>query len=547
MKKSNFIEGAFIATAGIVICKIIGLLYVIPFYKMVGSQGGALYSYAYSIYAIFLSLSSAGIPVAMSKIVSEYNSLGYNKTKNLAIKIGLLIIGCLGLISFLMLFVFADNIAYLIIGDITGGNSRASVALAIRIISFALLFVPFLSVSKGYLQGHKIMTASSVSNILEQVIRVIVIVGGSYLVLNQFNLSVDIAVFVALLGATAGAACSLLYITSQIKKHRKEFVATEIKEEEKLITVKDIVKKIVYYALPFVIIDIVRSGYGIVDSLTVVKTMVGLGYDIKVAESSIGVISTWGTKLNMIIASISIGITTSLIPNLVNSFTKGDMKEVNNKINQSTQILLAIVLPMTFGLSFLGQPVWNVFYGYDALCVKIIRVYVLQAIIYCTYTLALNTAQSLNNSKIALSGLFGSFLFKALLNIPIMHFMCYIGSEAYYGPIISNILIEGTASIIMFYLLKKKYNFSYKSTFKAIGKMIIALVCMFIVLFGMNFILPVNVTTRSMSLIIITVYAIVGALVYFFVSYKIGLIKDVLGNDFFSGIIKKFSHKKQNI
>ena len=75
MKKSNFLNGAIIATAGIIICKIIGLVYVIPFYAMIGVTGGALYSYAYSIYAIFLNLSTSGIPVAMSKLVSEYNAL----------------------------------------------------------------------------------------------------------------------------------------------------------------------------------------------------------------------------------------------------------------------------------------------------------------------------------------------------------------------------------------------------------------------------------------------------------------------------------------
>ena len=73
-------EGSFIATFGIVLCKIIGLIYVIPFYAMISNTGAALYSYAYSIYAVFLSLSTSGIPIAMSKLVSEYNSLEYYYT-----------------------------------------------------------------------------------------------------------------------------------------------------------------------------------------------------------------------------------------------------------------------------------------------------------------------------------------------------------------------------------------------------------------------------------------------------------------------------------
>ena len=71
MKKSGFLAGAAISTIGIVLCKIIGLVYVIPFYAIIGTQGGALYSYAYSIYSVFLTLSSTGIPLAISKMVSE--------------------------------------------------------------------------------------------------------------------------------------------------------------------------------------------------------------------------------------------------------------------------------------------------------------------------------------------------------------------------------------------------------------------------------------------------------------------------------------------
>ena len=101
MKKNSFLEGAMIATIGIVMCKIIGVLYVIPFYKIIGQQGGALYSYAYSIYAVFLTLSSTGIPLAISKMISEYNSLGYYNTKERVYKLGSIIIVSIGFISFI--------------------------------------------------------------------------------------------------------------------------------------------------------------------------------------------------------------------------------------------------------------------------------------------------------------------------------------------------------------------------------------------------------------------------------------------------------------
>ena len=88
LTKNNFIQGAFISTLGIVVSKILGIVYVIPFHAIVKEQGGALYGYAYTIYSLFLALSSAGIPLAISKIISEYQTLGYYNAKERAFKIG---------------------------------------------------------------------------------------------------------------------------------------------------------------------------------------------------------------------------------------------------------------------------------------------------------------------------------------------------------------------------------------------------------------------------------------------------------------------------
>ena len=545
MKKNTFIEGAFIATLGIVICKIIGLLYVIPFYALIGSQGGALYSYAYSIYAIFLSLSNSGIPVAVSKIVSEYNALGYVKAKETAFKLASTLIIFMGFLFFIVLVVFAPTIANVIIGDIEGGNTLEGVTLVIRIVATALLIVPIESVTQGYFQGHKIMFPPSMANVIEQLFRVIVIVAGSYVALEVFNLSLETAVGIAVFGATVGCLIAYFYLLNVL--HRKKDKIKEIANvnpDEPVISKKEIFKKIITYALPFIIIDLMRSGYGIIDSLTVVKTMVNLGYDVKVAESSIGVLATWGTKLNMIIASIALGITMSLIPNLVSSYTKGNLKAVNRKINQSLEAIMFIALPMVFGLSYLGQPVWNVFYGYDPLCVEIIRIYVLQSFIFCIYSITLNAAQSLNDSKIALTGLFGSFLCKVIFNIPIMYLMVKIGIEAYFGPIVANVIIQGGVSLIMLYALKKKHGFNYGYIFKTMWKTMLSLLIMFTILFGMNLIFPVNVTDRTLSLIVIVVYALVGAITYILVSYKTGLMSQVFGEEFLNKILVKLHIRK---
>ena len=246
MKKNTFIEGAFISTFSILLCKIIGLLYVIPFYSLIGNKGGALYSYAYSIYAIFLSLSTCGIPLAISKNISEYNELGYHKAKNDVYKFGKYIILGLGLFSCLILLIFAPNIAYLILGNVEGGNTIEDVSTAIRIVSLSLLIVPSLSVTRGYLNGHKMILPTSISEVIEQVVRVLVIVVGSFLTIKVFNLPTNVAVYIAVSGAGIGALVAFLYLKLKLKRN-KAAIETESKDEPEY-RKKDILKKIILYA-----------------------------------------------------------------------------------------------------------------------------------------------------------------------------------------------------------------------------------------------------------------------------------------------------------
>ena len=380
MKKTGFLAGAAISTIGIVICKVIGLVYVIPFYAIIGTQGGALYSYAYSIYNMFLNLATSGIPVAMSKVVSEYNEVGYYNTKERTFKMGLKIIGFLGLISFLVLFIFAPQIAYLIIGDVKGGNSVEDVTMVIRVISTAILVVPFLSVSKGYLQGHKIMQVSSVANILEQIVRVIVILAGSFLTLKVFHLSLNTAVGVAVFGATVGALFAYFYVYAKIRKSKSLNRKAKPTLAEVKITNKDLVKKIIFYALPFVAISVLQSAFVMVDVFTVVRGLTGIGYTTEISENVLSVIATWGSKLNMIVMSISMGIVMSLIPAIASAYAVKNYDEVNGKVNQALKTLLFVCVPMATGLCFLSSAVWTVFYGYNELNSSVFKLLIMSQI-----------------------------------------------------------------------------------------------------------------------------------------------------------------------
>ena len=545
MKRTGFLAGAAISVIGIVICKVIGLVYVIPFYAIIGTQGGALYSYAYSIYNVFLNLATSGIPVAMSKVVSEYNEMKFYNTKERVFKLGLKVISILCIISFLILFIFAPNLANMIIGGVEGGNTVEDVTMVIRVISTAVLVVPFLSVSKGYLQGHKIMQVSSIADILEQLARVIVILAGSFLTLKVFHLSLNTAVGVAVFGATAGALVAYFYVFLKIKKSKDLKRSEKPLLQEKKITDKSLVKKIIFYAMPFVIISLLQSVYVMVDVFTVVKGLVGLGYTTTISENVVSVIQTWGSKLNMIVMSISTGIITSLIPTIASAYAVRNIKEVNGKVTQALQSLFLVTIPLSVGISFMSSAVWTVFYGYDELNSSIFKLLILSQIPLSICSVMVNTNQTMNNTKATITALGGSLLFKILLNVPFMHLFNFLGLEAYYATISLNICIDTIASIYLLIKVKKETGISYLKTMRTLIKVVMCTLIMILGLSILNLFIPSYSLSRFGSILYIILYGVIGILIYFFVAYKSNTISDIVGKDFTDKIISKIKGLKK--
>ncbi len=540
MKKTGFLAGAAISTIGIVLCKVIGLVYVIPFYAIIGTQGGALYSYAYAIYNIFLNLATSGIPVAMSKVVSEFNEMGYYNTKERTFKIGLRIISILCIISFLVLFIFAPQIAYLIIGDVKGGNTIEDVTLVIRIISTAVLVVPHLSVSKGYLQGHRIMQVSSIADVLEQVVRVAVILIGSFVSLKILHLPLNTAVGFAVFAATVGALAAYFYVHSKIKKAKNLNKSAKPLPEEKEFTNKKLVNKVIFYAMPFVVISLLETLFVNVDIFTVVKSLASLGYTTKIAENVISVISTWGSKLNMIVMAVSTGIITSLIPTIASSYAVKNIKEVNSKINQALQILCLVIIPLAVGMSFMSKAVWTVFYGYNELNSSIFSLLIFSQIPLAICSVLVNTNQAMTNTKATVTALLGSLILKIALNVPMMHLFNKIGFEAYYATITLNILIDLVESVYLMYRVKAKTNISFALAFRTFVKVILCTAIMVTSLSILNLFIPNFSPSRFMSIIYIIIYGVVGVIIYLFMAYKSNTITEIVGKEFVNKILIKF-------
>lgn len=540
MKKQSFIEGTMVGTIATVICKILGLIYVIPFKAIVGGQGGALYGYGYNIYTVFLSLATSGIPLAISKIISEYNTLEYNYAKNRAYKLGSRLIIGLGLFFFIILFIFAPTIANLIIGDIEGGNTIEGVTLVVRAVSTALVIVPVLAVRKGYLQGHKYMTTPQLSNVIEQLVRVLIIIFGSYITYNVLHCALEVSVAVAISGATLGALISYMYLSYKINKNKKDFsMNAEITKEEKKLTDKIILKKIIVYAIPFILIDFIKSAYSTVDMFTVVRTLSKMGFETNIAEEILADMTTWGSKLSMIVTSLIVGISAALVPNIMSSFVKKDYKDVNKKINQALQILILFAIPLSIGLSFLAEPVWTAFYGQDLLGTAIFRVLIFTTLTITFHSILVDTTQTINDTKMSIGMLLTSFCIKCGINIPFMYLFQSIGLSPYYGAIAATMLSQSCVITVLLINLKKKLGGNYLISLKTLGKTVIGCIIMLISLFILKTFIPISNLGRLSSVLVCTIYGLVGGVIYLIVTARLHAFDDIISKE----MINKFKRK----
>ena len=548
MKKSGFLEGTIIATAAIVITKILGMLYVIPFYAMVGVQGSALYAYAYNIYVMFLDISSAGLPVAISKIIKEYNTLGMMDAKVRAYRLGRKIINFVSIAAFIILFIFAESIATLIIGDLQGGNTIGDVAFVIRCVSFAILVVPFLSVSKGYLQGHNIINISSMSQVIEQVVRIAVILGGSYLALNVFHLSLTTSVGIAVFGAFAGGLAAVLYIFSKMRGHKKELSLTSDIKKDK-ITNKEIIKKIISYAVPFIIIDVGVSIYNFVDMVLISRTMTSLGFDAYTTEFITSSVATWSSKISMVVISIAMGLTVSLIPNIVEAFTLKKWDLVESRLNKALQVILVVSIPMVIGISLLSRPIWSIFYGSTDVDLGglVLGFYIFISLFSNIYMVTSSTLQSLNKFKTVYLTTLGGYVLNALLDVPFMLVAYHLGFEPFIGAVFASIVGYSFSAFSALFILKKDHHLKYGETFKMLGKIVIPTVVMILVVLLLKILIPLNIVSKTSCIIYVAIISIVGAIVYLFVAYKQGILTTVFGKEYLNKIVKKITFGKVSI
>lgn len=529
IRRNGFVEGAVISYAAIVITKLLGAFYNIPFYSIIGEKGSVIYSFAYSIYTLFLDISTSGIPIAISIVISEYAAKEMYRTKERAYKLGLGVVTGISFLAFTVLMIFAPQVAGYYIGDMTDGVTVQEVAPAIRAIAFCLLIVPFLSMRRGYLQGHKCVAVSSTSQVTEQFVRILVVLAGAYLAIHVFDFGVTAGVCVSLLGAAIGALVAYIHLKHK-EKGSSDIFHPDTVADEKVDSDKVILKKLLTYCSVITIIAIASGLYNLIDMKLLLVGLEKLSYSDESAQLIAGLASTWIPKICMIVTALAMGMTNSIAPHVAENYASGNLEKVNFNLNQAISTIFAVATPIASGMIIFARPVFHVFYGESPYGSKMLQWALVLNVFVSVVSVISMAMQSMNMGKVVCIATVLGIVINTCLDLPFIYLFDKIGIDAYLGATAASITGEIATLTMLLAVLKKKHKFHYSPSIKVLLKTFVAVGVMVVAVLGLCFAWPVKENGIIMYLQV-ALFGGTGALIFFLISYKSGLVIDVLGQN----------------
>ena len=362
-KKQNFIHGAAILTVGVIIMKLLGFIYKIPLGNILDDEGYSMFTSAYSIYFIFFTLATAGLPVALSRLIAEADANGRVKQEEKTFRVALATFAVIGVIFALILFLFPEWLAakYL---------ENPDAALSIKAMAPSILLVCLVSAYRGYCQGNGNMIPTTVDEVLEVLFKVISgLILASCLLKAGYGKPVGSAG--AILGVSIGSVISLLYMIIYKRRHYSELSApytagihapNDTPDDDELVDPAwKIVKDILSIGIPIAFGACIMAILNSVDSkLCMNRLQSAAGFSYYQAKVLYGVYGKAQTLFNLPAAFIT-PLTIAIVPEISGAIAKG-ANAAARKTSDAMRISAVISLPMGVGLTVLAYPIMNVLY-----------------------------------------------------------------------------------------------------------------------------------------------------------------------------------------
>ena len=486
-KKESFMQGVFAMMFSQVLIKLLGLVYKMYLTNRegFGDEGNAIYSAGFYIYSLLLTLSSVGVPNAISKLVSERIALGDNKGANRIFKIAFFTFGLLGFIGTMILFFGAHYISNVIL-------KIPESEMTLVALSPSIFFVSLICVIRGYFNGNGTLKVTANSQTLEQVFKTVFTIILVEAVVIATGMNTTIMAAGANLATTVATIGSFIYLFFFYKNHRTLNVNAPnvITKKESIFKV---IKKILYVSMPISLSAILSSINKNIDSTTVVR---GLSTFMEESQAKIqyGILSGKVDTLTSLPLSFNIAFATALVPAISYARAKKDMSTANKRVAFSILVTILIGLPCTAGMFMFAEQILQLLFPAQSSGALLLQISSI-AIIFTVLAQTINGAlQGLGKVMVPAIAFSVGVVVKLILNLVLIPNPAIGINGAAIGTIACNVI----ACIIGFTVLKKNMDIKFKFSkyiLKPIFATIIMAICSYAIYLGINSIIPGKIAT----------------------------------------------------
>ena len=520
--QEKMIRGSAWMTGGSIFSRVLGAIYIIPWMAWMGSAAtgkaaNGLYALGYTPYALFLTIATTGVPSAIAKQVSYYNALGEYNTGRKLFKKGMGLMVVTGVVCFLIMYLLAPVI----------GVGEPDQIQVIRSLSWALLIIPGMSLIRGFFQGYQEMAPSAISQLIEQIARIIFMLASVYLIMQVFNGQMVTAVTASTFAAFIGALFSLLALGYYWLKQKPRMDALAATSLDKIdVSTNEILVEMIKEAIPFVIIGSGITFFQLIDQYTFERIVIATTNTTAVlAREMFAVFAFNANKLIMITISIAVSMAVTAIPLITEAFTKNLIKEVRKQVSTNIQLFCFVMFPAAIGMAAVAEPLYTVFYQHSDLGTTILQISCYMSIILGLYTVLSAILQSMNQNKYAIFCLVVGVLVKAAVQYPLVKM--FQAEGALYATIFG----FSVSSLMLLWTLRRLTRFNVRFIFKRILLITLMTLLMAVVTILVRELcyLFVSPMSREWALVVTIVSAIAGGFSYLYLSLKTRLADRLLG------------------
>ena len=364
-KKQNFLQGAALLAIATAIVKVIGAFYKLPLNMAIGAEGYSYFTTAYDIYAVMNLIATAGLPVAVSRMISQTSTLNATNRLKKVFQTALTIFSVLGILTTVVMMAGAKVLANVM--------NQPDAWISILCLGPCGILICLISAYRGFFNGQSNMFPTSVSQVIEALGKLLVGLALAFAIVGATG-NVSYAAGGAIIGVTIGAALALLYLMVKFRRAYQQLPQTQ----EDTGSTKDTAKALLAIAIPITIgsaglqlLTVIESGLYMDRLVYLIETNQYMGHMVQTAGSAQkaaatlkGLFNMTQTIFNMPCAFI-IPITVSVLPAVTSYLTVKNHKAVRDTEESAARITGLLSLPCAVGLAVLARPIMALLGGYE--------------------------------------------------------------------------------------------------------------------------------------------------------------------------------------